>query len=80
MSTIYFLYSDEQISEKNKILSKTGKKFLPGNVVVDGKRKKYTQIYSEPKMPRFIDTEIIASGELSSFVYTDVSIIQAEGQ
>lgn len=76
---VYFLYSDEQIEEKNKILIRTGKKFLPGNVVVNGKRVKYTQIYSSPKMPRFVDTKIVASGEKSTFTYTEPQIVQAEG-
>ena len=44
MATMYFLYSDEQIAEKNNILSSTGKKFVPGTVVVNGKRTKFTQL------------------------------------
>ncbi|MBR6289161.1 MAG: hypothetical protein IKR19_07500 [Acholeplasmatales bacterium] len=79
MSQVYFLYSDEQIEEKNKILLKTGKKFLPGNVVVNGKRVKFTQIHSSATMLRFVDTKIVASGELSSFTYTEPQIISAEG-
>ena len=80
MAFVYFLYSEEQIEEKNKILKKTGKKFLAGNVVVDGKRKKFSQIYSKPTMPRFVDTTVIASGEQDTFVYNDVSIVKLEGQ
>lgn len=79
MSKVYFLYSDEQIDEKNQILIKTGKKFLPGNVVVNGKRMKFTQIYSSPTMPRFVDTKVIAYGEKSNFAYTDPQIVLAEG-
>lgn len=79
MSQVYFLYSDEQIEEKNKILIKTGKKFLPGNVVVNGKRAKFTQIHTSPTMPRFVDTKIVASGEQSTFTYTEPQIISAEG-
>ena len=79
MSFVYFLYSDEQIDEKNKILLKTGKKFLPGNVVVNGKREKFTQIHSSSTMPRFVDTKIVVSGEQSNFTYTDPQIISAEG-
>lgn len=65
----YFLYSDEQIVEKNKILSATGKKFIPGTVVVNGKRTKFTQLSEVPNISRFIDTKIVASGELNNFVY-----------
>ena len=80
MASVYFLYSEEQIAEKNKILGKMGKKFIPGNVVVDGKRRKFSQIYDKPSMPRFVDTTIVANGEQSSFAYNDVSIVSAEGQ
>ena len=33
----YFLYSDEQIKEKNKVLGRTGKKFVPGTISINGK-------------------------------------------
>jgi hypothetical protein len=66
----YFLYSDEQISEKNKILSRSTKEFVPGTVVVNGRRVKFTQLSSDNKLPRFIDTRIVAEGEISNFVYT----------
>ena len=65
----YFLYSDEQISEKNKILSRSAKEFVPGTVVVNGRRVKFTQLSSDNKLPRFIDTRIVAEGEVSNFVY-----------
>lgn len=80
MATVYFLYSDEQIEEKNQILIKTGKKFVPGTVVVDGKRQKFSQIHSSSTMPRFVDTRIVASGEKSTFTYVEPQITRAEGQ
>jgi hypothetical protein len=73
MATKYFLYSDEQIKEKNAILARTGKEFVPGIVTKNGKRIKYTQLSDSPDINRFADTKIIASGELSSFTYTKPS-------
>lgn len=67
---MYFLYSREQITEKNKVLSPQGKKFQPGIVIINNRRVEFTQLSSSPDMPRFIDTKIIASGEVSSFTYT----------
>ena len=67
---MYFLYSREQITEKNKVLSPQGKKFKPGIVIINNRRVEFTQLSSSPDMPRFIDTKIIASGEVSSFTYT----------
>ena len=79
MATIYFLYSDEQIKEKNIILARTSKKFEPGVVAVNGKKCKYTQLSSTPSMARFVDTKIIASGELSSFSYTEPKAVIKKG-
>ncbi len=48
-------------------------------MVVNGKRAKFTQIHTSPTMPRFVDTKIVASGEQSTFTYTEPQIISAEG-
>ena len=79
MATMYFLYSDEQIAEKNNILSSTGKKFVPGTVVVNGKRTKFTQLSDSASISRFIDTKIVASGELSEFTYQEPSTTIKKG-
>lgn len=79
MATMYFLYSDEQIAEKNNILSSTGKKFVPGTVVVNGKRTKFTQLSGAASISRFIDTKIVASGELSDFTYQEPSTTIKKG-
>jgi hypothetical protein len=66
----YFLYSDDQIREKNSILGRSGKKFVPGTIAINGTRVEFTQISDKSNMDRFIDTRIVASGELSDFTYT----------
>ena len=68
---VYFLYSEEQFKEKNSILASTGKSFSPGTVVVNGKRQKFTQIATEPKIDRFIDSIVVAEGYIDSFTYTE---------
>jgi hypothetical protein len=70
MSYRYFLYSKDQLDEKNAILEKRNKSFTPGVVAVNGIRRQFTQISSIPELPRFIDTKVVAEGELSSFRYT----------
>lgn len=67
---MYFLYSREQFDEKNMILEKSNKEFVTGTVVVNGVKKEYTELSSEPELPRYIDTKIIAYGEPKDFVYT----------
>lgn len=71
MAVKYFLYSDEQIREKNLILARTGKTFVPGVITQNGKRVKFTQLSDKPDIgKRFSDVKVIASGELSNFTYT----------
>ena len=70
MAYKYFLYSELQISEKNNILSKSAKEFVPGSVAVGGTRMKFTQLSDTPTMPRYIDTRIVAEGEESEMTFT----------
>ena len=70
MAIKYFLYSEAQIKEKNQVLAKSSKEFIPGTVVVNGRRQKYTQLSDSPSMPRYIDTKLITSGELEAITYT----------
>lgn len=77
---VYFLHSDEQIKEQNKILANCGKQFVPGIVALQGKRVPFTQISSEPTIPRFIDTKIIASyNSLSEATYEPTSTTAIRG-
>ncbi len=64
MAYKYFLYSEIQINEKNEILAKSAKEFVPGIVTIGGRRVKFSQMSDTPKMPRYIDTKIVAQGEL----------------
>ncbi len=79
MGFVYFLYSDEQIEEKNKVLAGMSKTFQPGIISIGNVKKKFTQISSEPTIPRFVDTKVIASGEQSSFTYTLPQSIEIRG-
>lgn len=70
-SYVYFLFSADQIKEKNKILYNTGKVFEPGTVIINGNRKKFTQLSTKPTIPRYIDAEIVAQGIIDNFIYTE---------
>ena len=70
MAYKYFLYSQDQIQEKESVLNTSGKTFVPGTVVVNGVRKQFTQLSNSATMARFIDTKVVAQGELSTFTYT----------
>lgn len=73
MAYKYFLYSELQINEKNNILSRSAKEFVPGIVTVNGKRVKFTQLSDSPTMPRYIDTKIVAQGELEEMTVIEPS-------
>lgn len=79
MAIKYFLYSDEQIKEKNKILARSDKEFVPGVVALNGNKLKYTQLSDTPDIPRFVDTKIVASGEITNFTYTKPTSISKRG-
>lgn len=73
-SYVYFVYSGEQIKEKNSILASHNKKFKCGTVVVNGQRKQFTQIVtSMGQMSRYVDTRIICEGILADFTYNNPS-------
>ena len=77
MAIKYFLYSDEQISEKNKVLAKTYKRFSPGVVVVGNRKESFSQLSDQPTIPRFVDTKIVAMGDPKDFTYKMPSTIAA---
>lgn len=77
---VYFLYSDDQIKEKNSILANCGKQFVPGVVTMQGKRCSFTQISNKPNIDRFIDTKIVASyNDISEATYVAPSTTSARG-
>ena len=66
---VYFLYSEEQIKERNKILEKQGKVFVPGTVYVGMSRLSFSQMSEKDTLPRFIDTKIVAQGYQNQMKY-----------
>lgn len=59
---VYFLYSEEQLKERNDILYKQGKIFVPGTVYVGMSRLPFTQMSEKDHIDRFIDTKVVAQG------------------
>ena len=73
-SYVYFVYSSEQIKEKNSILAPRNKKFKCGTVVVNGQRKQFTQVVDNlSKMSRYVDTKTVCEGVYGDFTYTNPS-------
>lgn len=66
---VYFLYSEEQVKEKNQILAKSGKVFIPGTVYVGMSRLAFSQMSEKDHIDRFIDTKIVAKGYKNQMKY-----------
>ena len=66
---VYFLYSEEQLKERNEILKKQGKVFVPGTVYIGMSKLSFTQMSEKDKIDRFIDTKIVAQGYKNQMKY-----------
>ena len=67
---VYFLYSEEQVKERNTILEKQGKVFVPGTVYVGMSRIRFSQMSENDSLPRFIDTKVVAKGYKNQMKFT----------
>lgn len=68
---VYFLYSDEQLRLRTEVESKLNKKFVPGEVLVNGDWKEFTQISTSPTSTMFVDTKVIAEGYIDKMKYKE---------
>lgn len=68
-SYVYFLYSDQQSKERSEIDKRMSRVFSPGSVIVNGRKKIYTEL-SKSTTNRYPDCKIIAEGWRSKMIYT----------
>lgn len=66
---VYFLYSEEQVKERNEILDKQGKVYVPGTVYVGMSRIQFSQLSEKETIDRFIDTKVVAKGYKNQMKY-----------
>lgn len=67
---VYFLYSEEQVKERNEILAKESKEFVPGTVYIGTRRVLFSQLSETDNIDRFIDTKIVAKGYKNQMKFT----------
>lgn len=67
---VYFLYSEEQVKERNEILAKENKEFVPGEVYIGTRRVKFSQLSDTDKLDRYIDTKVVAKGYKNQMKFT----------
>ena len=58
---VYFLYSEQQNKERSEIEKKMSRVFSPGTVIVNGRKKIFTEL-SKSSSNRYPDCKIIAEG------------------
>ena len=66
---VYFLYSEQQNKDRSEIEKKMSRVFSPGTVIVNGRKKIFTEL-SKSSSNRYPDCKIIAEGWKSKMMYT----------
>ena len=69
MATKYFFYSSEQLKFRRQMEEKMGKRFVVGQVIVNGVRKPFTEM-SSTKTSRYPDAKLVAEGDPSTMKYS----------
>lgn len=69
---VYFLYSDQQNKERSAIEKSMSRVFTPGTVVINGKKKIFTEI-SKKDSNRYPDCKVVAEGFKSKMIFTNVT-------
>lgn len=65
----FFVFSLTQFKMRRDIEAKLGRTYKPGEVLVNGVYKQYTEILNDPKESRYPDAIIIASGDIRYIKY-----------
>ena len=64
---MYFLYSEHQNRERSRIEKSMSRVFVPGKVVVNGRKFDFTEMSNKPTN-RYPDCKLVAEGYLSKMV------------
>ena len=66
----YFLFSNQQVIDKNKIYNKIHKVIVLGRVSYNGEVKEFSTISNTKDLPRYSDSRVIAQGDITTMEYT----------
>ncbi len=66
---VYFLFSEEQKTFREGVERAMNRKFVPGSVMVNGARKRFTEM-SLKNTGTYPDTKIVAEGLRSNMKFT----------
>ena len=68
MEEKFFMYSKEQYDKRVAIESKIGRKYIPGEIIINGEPRRFTEV-SNKFNSRFKDVVLIYQGDPSSVKY-----------
>lgn len=68
---IYFLYSEQQHKERQALENKLYRNFIPGEVILNGRRILFTEKAYSPTNA-YYDSKVVAEGLESKMVYKDI--------
>ena len=69
------MFSKTQLDSCIQLNKKMNKRFKPGEVIVNGVRKQYTEIVTDPKNSRYSDAVVVIYGDKKSIKYYDPVIV-----
>lgn len=74
---VYFLYSEQQKAKRTEIEAKMSRKFIPGNVIINGQKQLFTELSTKPTNI-YPDVRLIAEGLKSAMKFTDIRVETAK--
>ena len=66
----YFLYSSEEVNDKNVLYDRMNRVMVLGTVIYNGKKKEFSSMSDKPELPRYSDVRIVAEGDIENMTYT----------
>ena len=79
MAYKYFLYSQQQVNDRNSMLDKINRVLKLGTVITGGKKKEFSALSDKPELPRYSDVRVIAEGDTENMSYVMPSSVQKFG-
>ena len=76
----YFLFSQQEVNDKNELYDRMSRKLQLGTVIYNGRKKEFSSLSDKPELPRYIDVRIVAEGETDKMTYTMPRSVQKKNE
>jgi len=71
---VYFLYSEQQEEHRKKLEKDRNRTFIPGKVVVNGRRKIFTELSVTGTNNIYPDMQVVAEGWRSKMTFVEPTV------